>query len=131
MEDLKANLLRIKELSKDVSLPSIAVKKHGRVKYTIDQGGCEGYGIYKEDGLSVQIVWILPNTFFPKHTHEKVEYLILLEGELANENGTLKEYNKGDVITIPPNTAHCVYTKKGCKLIAITPNIDEGYPDAR
>lgn len=60
-----------------------------------------------------------PNTKFPEHSHEAEQITMVLEGELTFAyDGKEIILKAGDVIAIPSNAAHSVYTgNMPCKAV--------------
>lgn len=55
------------------------------------------------DGLNSSLIRIKRNAKIPHHTHEGVEYTVVLEGSFSDEDGI---YKKGDFITRTQNDNH-------------------------
>lgn len=55
---------------------------------------------------------VAPNSNFETHSHESEQITLVLEGELCFEiAGTVVAVKAGEVIAIPSNLAHAVFTK--------------------
>ena len=59
------------------------------------------------------IVRYLPHSYFPMHTHEFGEEILVLDGILSDEIG---DYPAGTYIMNPPGSSHAPHSKTGCTL---------------
>jgi anti-sigma factor ChrR (cupin superfamily) len=55
----------------------------------------------------------LPHSYFPTHTHEFGEEILVLDGILSDEIG---DYPAGTYIMNPPGSSHAPHSKTGCTL---------------
>lgn len=71
--------------------------------------------LYAQAGYPEQMLlmrWAL-GTCFPRHTHSAGEEILVLEGELQDEQGT---YPRGCWLRNPPLSVHAPYSTTGCLL---------------
>tara|TARA_B100001113_G_scaffold43519_1_gene30758 strand:+ start:1629 stop:2300 length:672 start_codon:yes stop_codon:yes gene_type:complete len=69
---------------------------------------------YSEYAISTSLVQFKPNASFDKHTHDKGEELLVLEGTFSDEHG---DYPAGTYIRNPHGTSHSPFSEGGCKLL--------------
>jgi len=127
------NLTRIKELADSLQLSDLVLNSNSVINYDCPQGACKGVGLLKEKAVAVQDTILKPNTIFPLHVHNEIELLILVDGEFTStiNNKETKITTPGRLIVIDPGEEHFVYTKDGCRMIAVTiPANIGGYPSA-
>lgn len=80
----------------------------------------------KDEGLTVFLLEMDPNTRFPSHHHHGAEMAYVLEGDLQSGNQIL---NAGDFMRADAGSAHeNLYSEAGCRALLITAS--ENYPRA-
>lgn len=67
-----------------------------------------------EVARATSIVRYAPNSAFPRHTHEKGEEFLVLEGVFADEHGA---YPVGTYVRNPPGSAHNPFSTDGCRIL--------------
>lgn len=78
----------------------------------------------KEDGVTVFVLEMDPDTRFPSHQHHGAEMAYVLEGDLHTEDRVL---HAGDFARAESDTEHgTLYSKGGCRALLITAS--ENYP---
>jgi len=129
MKELYENLARLEELSKKICLKDIAYKENNFIEYDLEKGTCTGVGLCKTDDVSIQLVTVGKDTYFPRHSHPAQATYLVLKGEIINENGNVRQIKAGECVTIPANVNHHVYSKEGAFIVAVVAGRDEGFPD--
>jgi anti-sigma factor ChrR (cupin superfamily) len=68
------------------------------------------------DGSRAAILRYAPGAEVPPHRHEGLEYIYVLEGEQADENG---RYEAGAFVVNEPGATHRVFSRNGCVVLII------------
>ena len=63
---------------------------------------------------SVAILYYAPGASVPRHRHEGLETIIVLDGMQSDENGS---YGAGSLVLNAKGTEHSVWTKDGCAVL--------------
>lgn len=80
----------------------------------------------KDDGVTVFLLEMDPDTRFPSHHHHGAEMAYVLEGDLQTEGRTL---HAGDFVRADGSSEHgSLYSHAGCRALLITAS--ENYPRA-
>lgn len=141
-----SNLKELKKLVPSLSELVYGNKKPGFIEYKVKSGTCIGFGLHKEDLISVQRNFISNGAQFPRHSHEEVEYLIIYKGKLETyseddnlyciKSGKAGKYKSpiilesGDGVFFQSNVCHHSIALEDTWLIGITIPSQEGYPSA-
>jgi len=100
------------------------------VEYKVESGTCFGFGLFKQDEVAVQRVFLSKGTIFPEHMHSCWEYLIVYKGNLQHCIGNdAKNLGPTNYVTISPGMTHAGKAKEDTWLIAITIPAGKGYPN--
>lgn len=67
-----------------------------------------------EVARATSIVRYLPGSSFPRHSHEKGEEFLVLEGVFSDELGA---YPAGTYVRNPPGSAHNPFSTDGCRIL--------------
>lgn len=99
---------------------------HGITMY---DGGV-GRGLYHDDELAVQLVYMKAGDNFPIHAHNSTEFMIVVHGkiDITFENGRIESLSPCDVIILEPGQSHGATILEDCLTVAVTIPADEGYP---
>jgi anti-sigma factor ChrR (cupin superfamily) len=84
------------------------------------RAGTEIFPIYTTDGpepASAQLIRFAPGAHGDLHEHLGYELMIVLEGELRNDNGDV--YTVGDLVVEEPGSVHQISTDTGCTLFGV------------
>lgn len=77
------------------------------------QDGVEVIRLAEREDEQVYMMRLKPGTALPEHAHPGGEELFVLDGELADQNGS---YPKGTWLRNPAGSAHEVYSDAGCTI---------------
>ena len=102
------------------------------VKYNVGKGNSLGIGLYVDDKVSVQRVYLEEGTVFDMHTHPcSAELIMCYEGVVrSTRKGGYKLLRPGDFDYLEPGEAHGGEALENSWIIAITiPPDKEGFPD--
>lgn len=69
-----------------------------------------------EDGPMAALLRYAPGARTPPHLHQGVEFIVVLSGAQADENG---HYPAGSVLASPPGSTHGIVSDTGCVVLAI------------
>lgn len=69
-----------------------------------------------EDGPMAALLRYAPGARTPPHLHQGVEFIVVLRGAQADENGY---YPAGTVLASPPGSTHGIVSDTGCVVLAI------------
>lgn len=67
-------------------------------------------------GPQLALLQYEPGASVPRHRHEGLETILVLEGEQSDDRG---RYTSGDVICNPPGTEHRVWSATGCTVLIL------------
>ncbi|WP_411035624.1 cupin domain-containing protein [Shinella sp. BYT-45] len=77
-------------------------------------GGGEGFLgkelLNAEDGRQAYIIKVEPGAYAESHSHDRMEHLLVLEGDFYDQNQT---YVKGDFVVREPGTNHIAGSRNG------------------
>jgi quercetin dioxygenase-like cupin family protein len=125
-----SNIDKLEELTK--KLPPLTdlvlMAKNSITEYKVENGTCIGLALLNTEKVAVQKAVASAGTIFPRHTHEEHEFIILVEGEMINNDG--HKFFAPDVIHLNPNESHEHTFVTNCLVIAITVPASKGYPHA-
>jgi len=101
------------------------------IDYCVDEGECQGIGIWKEEGLAVQIASATAGSVFPLHRHAKEREVIgIISGRGVYTTGGVDiVIEPCEAIIIEPGVAHSWKFPEKTRLWAITMPADRGFPD--
>jgi anti-sigma factor ChrR (cupin superfamily) len=88
------------------------------IEFTLFRPGIERGIVYSDPktGASTAFLRYLPGASVPLHRHDGYEHIVILEGEQLDDEGA---YQAGQVLVHAPGSAHRVWTKTGCLVLAI------------
>ena len=69
-----------------------------------------------EDGATAALLRYDPGASIPSHEHPGHEFILILDGEQSDENGS---YPAGTFVINPPHSAHRVASANGCVVLII------------
>lgn len=135
LEYLRDNMVRIRELSEKLSdyksLLQLTNEDATRQFFTLESGGGETMGLFKEPIAAVAITAFYPYTSFPLHFHEEKEVFICLCGEIEFYTAeTSKTLRAGDIFYVEAGQPHRAVTRSGCRILAVTIPAAKDWPDA-
>jgi anti-sigma factor ChrR (cupin superfamily) len=84
------------------------------------RAGTDLYPLYTTESelpASAQLIRFAPGAHGDLHEHLGYELMIVLEGELRNDNGD--RYHVGDLIIEEPGSTHQISTDTGCVLFGV------------
>jgi len=133
LKDAGSNLAALRALTDAPMFEHIAAK-HGNnvINYEISTGTAIGFGLFKDEGISVQRVFCSAGTLFDWHNHAECEWLMVYAGEMIVniEDGDDISLPEGDWVFLAPNQRHCARFTADTWILAITIPQSAGYPDA-
>jgi mannose-6-phosphate isomerase-like protein (cupin superfamily) len=106
----------------------ITKKSPGECSY---QKGVYGRLLHKSEDSVVQFAEVEPGALLENHVHNVLEMLVVVAGDLdvIYANDVVIQMRKGDIMRIPPCTAHSCSSFNGAKVIGILVPPNGGYPD--
>jgi len=126
----QSGLEKLRELTKN--LPPLVVKsKEGKeVVYGSEEGSYYGYGIFKDDEVAVQRVFMAKGEKIPEHAHREKEFGVVYKGGVrVKYGGKEKDYYRSDWMIFEPNELHSGVILENCWMILLTIPPAEDYPD--
>ncbi|GAA1970562.1 cupin domain-containing protein [Amycolatopsis minnesotensis] len=81
------------------------------------RAGAEIHPLYSCDPATAFLVRFGPDSHGDRHEHLGHELMLVLQGELRNDNGD--RYTVGDLIVEAPNSTHRVSSETGCVLLVV------------
>ena len=70
-----------------------------------------------KENVEVNLIKLEPNSTFDEHSHEKTEWIFILEGSYSDEKGT---YYKGHFIIAEKGSKHSTKSgPEGCQVIVV------------
>ena len=107
------------------------------VNYMVEGGKCIGFNLHHCDDVAIQRAHMEKDTFFPRHSHDAIEYLIQISGKAKltiYSNGDIEkevDMTRGKCFRIPENKSHSYKAITSSWMLGITiPAVDE-YPGIR
>ena len=105
-------------------------KNNGVVEYEVEEGNIFGFGLFKNEEVAIQRVFLSSDSVMPKHIHDEIEYIIIYRGEVEITSEDTKNLLKtGDFIVFPPHKSHKVVAIQDSWAICITIPASEMFPD--
>jgi len=110
----------------------ILTERSDFIEYKADKGHVFGIGLYNNNEIAVQRVFVSKGAVFPIHQHTPIEWMICYKGYLRIIiNDKEQEMKTGDFVHIKSNDPHYVpNVLEDTWLLCITIPSDTGYPDS-
>lgn len=102
-----------------------------RYHIPVDIGDIETEGLFKHPEIAVATTHIKANTRMTKHTHDELEIVKMLEGEMCVtvDNNEMRLVGKGEVILFHPNMPHEAFWPVDSACICITMPACSNWPE--
>jgi len=69
------------------------------------------------ENVEINLIKLEPNSKFDEHSHDKTEWIFILEGSYSDEKGT---YSKGHFVIAEKGSKHSTKTgPDGCKVLVV------------
>jgi quercetin dioxygenase-like cupin family protein len=99
--------------------------------YDVIDGEAMGFGLYNEERVAVQRVYVTSGSTFSLHNHDATEHIIVFEGEMiVNKPDDLAGHKvlTGESIVFPAHQDHEIYFPVGTWAIVVAVPSTEGFP---
>jgi len=97
----------------------------------MDLGFCEILSVLRRDNVAIVDSVGTEGGTIPRHAHDETEILIVYEGaaEIQIEGAESITLLAGDVVRVPPDTAHAFTYGPGCRVLGATIPASKDYPN--
>lgn len=108
------------EASTDCALPPPKV-------FDLDEGEARVWTLFESDDVSIVKAYLTPNTLFPRHRHDELEFLILFRGyalyvsEAQGDSPARRlEMTPGKCVSVPIGKPHKIITEEEGAWFSVT-----------